>query len=135
MTRLTALELQIKSNSDLEMIQIYKKQIAQLAACIADREGRISRRQPIIERISEREKRDFLIRLNRAKDDAIGDDFVVGAKFRSGADKFEVTLFDAANGIYSVQDINTGRSVVAGKDLQTIAEVFFFDYPAAILLK
>lgn len=127
----TSLELAVKNTDDAEMISLYKKQIAQLAACIAEREGRIERRTKVINTISEREQAEFRMKLYRAKDDA-DDTFQIGSKYRSGPFKFEVK--DLKNGIIGVVSEDGERVVVSGRDVKTLAEVFFFDYPAAVMI-
>lgn len=124
----TSLELAVKNTDDAEMISLYKKQIAQLAACIADREARIDRRAKVIQQISEKEQAEFRMKLYRAKDDA-DDTFQIGNRYRSGPFKFQVK--DLNNGVIGVVSEESDRVVVSGRDLKTVAEVFFFDYPAA----
>ncbi len=119
----TIRDLEIKNTRDAEMISLYKKQIAQLAACIKDREGRIDRRQPVIDRISQQEETDFTHALAKAQDRGL---MVNGAKYyhRDG-----FTRVAQLNGKF-VLFMNDAPEM-ASNDLGMLSQSFFFEYPEA----
>lgn len=130
MRQVTIQELAQKSTADANMIALYKKQIAQLAACIADREARILRRDPVIQKISLRQQTEFNHKIYRAADDARDAPLQVGQRYRVGPDFLTVSQ---KGDIFTVQFDNEPGPRISGKDLETMSKVFFFDFPAATL--
>lgn len=123
--------LAMRNTDDAERIGLYKKQIAELAACINEREARVERRTKVIDQLNYRLQADFNLKLSRASDDASLTPLAVGDRYREGADSFVV--IGLKDGVIGVTHTDSGRVVVSGKDLITISKVFFFDHPAAQL--
>ncbi len=119
----TLRDLEVKNTRDAEAIAGYKKQIAQLAACIQDREGRIRRRLPIIERVNKQEVSEFELALLRAKQRGVlrGDQTY---HHRDGQ-----TQVTHVNGKY-ILSVN-GIPTFASPNLELLSETFFMDYPEA----
>lgn len=125
----TSWELEIKNAKDANMISQYKKQIAQLAACISDREGRIERRKPVIAKISAREAAEFNSNLEQASQNP---DLVVGAYYYGKSGYFTVTK-DGPR--YMVINLATNHIPVAGNDISLVSQAFYYDYPEVKVLQ
>lgn len=112
-----------------DLLAIYRKQISQLALLIKERETSIERIQLAITNEDMLRERAFNKRIWRAKDDALDGPLAVGDRFRSGPEFFNVVEFK--NGVIGVTREEDNYCVVSGKSLETISEVFYYEYPAA----
>lgn len=134
--RLTAAELEQKNYNDSVFIDTYKKQLNRLAQLISEREARIERRKPIIEKIHAREVAEFQAKVETAKARANKSPLQVGKSYSMGADvEMGGTCVTVANArdLYLLL-LPSGRSVLSGKDLVYLSEMFFIEYPGAFEL-
>lgn len=128
--RLTAAELEQKNYNDSVFIDIYKKQLNRLAQLITEREARIERRKPIIEKIHLREQAEFDAKMETAKARANKAPLQVGKSY--GFADGMITVVHARD--LCILMYPSGKSALSGKDLVYLSEVFFFDYPGAFEL-
>lgn len=127
----TVRHLKIGRHKDL--LSIYKTQLNQLVTLIKEREASIERIQLAMDKEDMVRARAFNIKVSRAKDDALSCPLEVGQRYRSGPEFFDIKPLP--NGLIGVVRESDGMIVVGGKLLETLSEVFFFDFPAAVLVK
>lgn len=134
---MTELDIQtirhVKIGRHKDLLNIYKTQMAQLTALIAEREASVARIQHVIDLEDAKRVRAFNIKISRAKDDALSQPLEVGQRYRSGAEFF--TIKALTNGIIAVVRESDGGHPVASKSLEMLGELFYFEYPAAVLVK
>lgn len=119
-------------NNHKDLLIVYRKQLQELVTCIKSREASIERIQLALDTEDAKRVRLHNIRLSRAKDDALSQPLEVGQRFRSGPEFFSVRAFK--NDVIGVVREEDGYVVVAGKSLETIGQVFYFEHPAAVLV-
>lgn len=126
----TTRHLKIGRHKDL--LIIYRRQLQQLVDLIQSRQKSIEKIETAIGIEDLKRTKAFNLKMSRAKDDASTADFSVGQRYRSGPEFFTITQ-GADNTIRVIRESDQ-HCFLAGKDLGTIAEVFFFDLPAAVLV-